>query len=174
MEVKHRCYHKSNSSVSVMDKTEQDNAFRFGRYLKDFHEGDIYKHWPGKTITESDNNLFSLITMNHHPLHLDKAYAEASQHGRILIVGTLVFSLVVGLTVRDVSGRAIANLFYDEIKHMNPVFVGDTIYAETRVLEVRVSKSKPDRGIVRVETFAYNQHRELVLQFKRSVLVPNN
>lgn len=172
MEEKHRYHHESNSSV--MNKVEQDNAFRFGRALKDFHEGDLYKHWPGKTITESDNNLFSLITMNHHPLHLDKAYAEVSQHGQILVVGTLVFSLVVGLTVRDISGRAIANLFYDEIKHMNPVFVGDTIYAETRVLEVRVSRGKPDRGIVRVETSAYNQRGEPVLQFKRSVLVPNN
>ena len=172
MEEIHKYDHKSNSSV--MDKTERDNAFRFGRDLKDFDEGDLYKHWPGKTITESDNNLFCLITMNHHPLHLDKAYAEASQHGRVLVVGTLVFSLVVGLTVRDISGRAIANLFYDEIKHVNPVFVGDTVYAETRVLEARVSNSKPDRGIVRVETSAYNQRGELVLQFKRSVLVPNN
>ena len=172
MEEIHKYDHKSNSSA--MDKTERDNAFRFGRDLKDFHEGDLYKHWPGKTITESDNNLFCLITMNHHPLHLDKAYAEASQHGRVLVVGTLVFSLVVGLTVRDISGRAIANLFYDEIKHVNPVFVGDTVYAETRVLEARVSNSKPDRGIIRVETSAYNQRGELVLQFKRSVLVPNN
>src|SRR5262249_31081038 len=85
-------------------------AFPFGRYLDEFLEGDVYRHWPGKTITESDNNLFSLLTMNHHPLHLDARFAAESQHGQRLVVGTLVFSLVVGLTVRDISGRAIANL----------------------------------------------------------------
>lgn len=149
-----------------------NKALQFGRYFEDFGEGDVYTHWPGKTITESDNNLFCLLTMNHHPVHLDIEYASAAYHGRILVVGPLVFSLVVGMTVRDVSGKAIANLAYHEVKHERPVFIGDTIYAETTVLSVRLSRSKPDRGIVKVETRAYNQNRELVLTFQRSVLIP--
>ena len=149
-----------------------NKAIRFGRYLEEFEPGDVYIHQPGKTITESDNNLFCLITMNHHPVHLDIEYARAAHHGKILVVGPLVFSLVVGMTVRDVSGKAIANLAYHEVKHESPVFIGDTIYAETTVLSVRPSRSKPDRGIVRVETRAYNQNRELVLTFQRSVLIP--
>lgn len=149
-----------------------NSAHPFGRYLEDFHGGDIYRHWPGKTITESDNNLFSLLTMNHHPIHLDQHYAEQQHHGRILVVGTLVFSLVVGMTVPDVSGRAIANLDYESITHDGPVFIGDTLYAETEVLGVRPSRSKPDRGIVYVETRAQNQREERVLTFRRHVLVP--
>jgi acyl dehydratase len=143
----------------------------FGRYLQDFEEGTVIKHWPGKTITESDNNLFSLITMNHHPVHLDQNYAKAAQHGKVLVVGTLVFSLVVGLTVRDISGKAIANLNYSEILHHGPVHIGDTLYAETEVLSVHESKSKNDRGIVKVTTKAYNQDKDLVLSFSREVLV---
>ncbi len=149
-----------------------NSSFEFGRFLEDFEEGDVYKHWPGKTITESDNNLFSLLTMNHHPVHLDHKFCESQQHGRVLVVGTLVFSLTVGLTVRDVSGRAIANLDYEKILHHAPVFLNDTIHAETKVLEVRASSSKPDRGIVYVETQAINQNGVLVLSFRRHVLVP--
>jgi len=143
----------------------------FGRYLEDFETGTIIKHWPGKTITESDNNLFSLITMNLHPVHLDQNYAENAQHGKVLVVGTLVFSLVVGLTVRDISGKAIANLNYTEVKHHRPVHIGDTIYAETEVVSVRPSQSKNDRGVVKVTTKALNQNMELVLSFTREVLV---
>lgn len=145
---------------------------QFGRYLDDFQVGDVYVHEPSKTITESDNNLFSLLTMNHHPVHLDIEYARQSQHGKVLVVGTLVFSLVVGLSVRDVSGKAIANLAYHDVAHHAPVFIDDTITAETHVLEVRPSRTKPDRGIVKVETRAYNQNGDLVLTFQRSVLVP--
>ncbi|MEA3450471.1 MAG: MaoC family dehydratase [Bacteroidota bacterium] len=150
----------------------ENKAFQFGRYYEDFKVGDIYKHYPGKTITESDNNLFSLLTMNHHPVHLDQNYASQSYHKKVLVVGTLVFSLVVGMTVKDVSGLAIANLAYHEINHDAPVFIGATIYAETEVLETRESKSKNDRGVVKVITKAYNQNKEKVLTFSRSVLVP--
>lgn len=143
----------------------------FGRYLEEFEAGTIIKHWPGKTITESDNNLFSLLTMNHHPVHIDQYYASQAQHGQVLVVGTLVFSLVVGLTVRDISGKAIANLNYSEINHHHPVHIGDTLYAETEIVSVRESKSKADRGIVKVTTRAYNQNKELVLSFTREVLV---
>lgn len=150
----------------------KNKAIKFGRYLEDFEVGDVYKHEPGKTITESDNNLFSLLTMNHHPIHLDQNYASKSQHGRVLVVGTLVFSLVVGITVRDVSGLAIANLKYSEINHDAPVFIGDTLNAVTKVLEKRESKSKPDRGIVKVITEAFNQNNIKVLTFSRSILIP--
>ncbi|MCU4162537.1 MaoC family dehydratase [Marinilabiliaceae bacterium A049] len=131
----------------------------------------IIKHWPGKTITESDNNLFSLLTMNHHPVHIDQYYASNEQHGKVLVVGTLVFSLTVGLTVRDISGKAIANLNYSEVLHKGPVHIGDTLYAETEVLDVRPSKSKQDRGVVKVTTKTFNQNEELVLLFTREVLV---
>ena len=110
--------------------------------------------------------------MNHHPVHLNKEYARQTQHGKILVVGTYVFSLVVGLSVRDISGKAIANLDYEKITHDRPVFIGNTIYAETEILDKRESKSKPDRGIVYVETRAFNQNNEKVLTFRRHVLIP--
>ena len=150
----------------------QPESPAFGRYLEEFRVGDVHRHWPGKTITESDNNLFSLLTMNHHPLHLDSHFAAESQHGQRLVVGTLVFSLAVGLTVRDISGRAIANLAYEDVVHLRPVFLGDTIYATSRILSVAASASKPDRGVVTVETQAENQGGEAVLRFRRKVLVP--
>ncbi|RLC51172.1 MAG: MaoC family dehydratase [Candidatus Cloacimonadota bacterium] len=144
----------------------------FGKFLEEFKAGDIYKHFPGKTITESDNNLFCLLTMNHHPLHLDKKFAESTQFGRRVVVGTYVFSLVVGMTVSEISGKAIANLDYENILHLAPVFIGDTIYAETEIIDVQNSKTKPDRGIVYVETRAFNQNGEKVLTFRRHILIP--
>ncbi len=150
----------------------KNKALKFGRFFEDFEIGDIYEHWPGKTITESDNNLFSLLTMNHHPVHLDIKYAESKQHGKVLVVGTLVFSLVVGMTVRDVSGNAIANLEYEKVLHLGPVHIGDTIYAKTEVLDKTKSKTKQDRGIVYVETIAYNQNNDKILSFRRKVLIP--
>lgn len=142
-----------------------------GNYLDDFSKRDIIHHALSKTIFESDNNLFSLLTMNHHPVHINTDYAAKSEHGRILVVGTLVFSLAVGITVPDISGKAIANLGYEKVDHLAPVFVGDTIYARTEILDVIPSRSKPDRGIVYVETTAYNQEGKPVLKFRRKVLV---
>ena len=110
--------------------------------------------------------------MNQHPLHIDAYYAAGTQHGRCLVVGTLVFSIVVGMSVADISGKAIANLEYEEIKHVGPVFHGDTVYAESRILEKQDSRSKPDRGIVYVETRAFNQHQDVVLTLRRRVLIP--
>lgn len=149
-----------------------DAKERFGHYLEEFHVGDLYKHWPGKTITESDNNLFCLLTVNRHPLHSDIEYAKRHPHGTTLVVGTLVISLVVGMSVADISGMAIANLDYEQITHDNPVFIGDTLYAQTEILEKRESKSKPDRGVIYVETKAFNQNKQLVLTLRRHVLVP--
>ncbi len=144
----------------------------FGRALEDFEVGDIYKHWPGKTITEADDHLFCMITMNHHPLHTNAWFAEQdSVQGRNVVVGNLVYSLVLGMSVPDVSGAAIANLEIETLQHKHPTFHGDTIYAETRVLEVAESKSKNDRGIVTVETKGFNQHGQEVCYFRRRVMV---
>lgn len=147
------------------------NQSVLGLYYEDFIIGDEIKHSLSKTIFESDNNFFSLLTMNHHPVHTNIDYAAKNQHGQILVVGTLVFSLAVGITVPDISGKAIANLGYEEVKHLNPVFLNDTIYVRTKVLDKRESKSKHDRGIIYVESIAYNQRGEDVLSFRRHVLV---
>jgi acyl dehydratase len=145
----------------------------FGRYFEDFVVGDVYKHWPGKTITEADDHLFCMITENHHPLHTDAWYAETqTQFGKNVVVGNLVYSLVLGMSVPDVSGLAIANLEVESLQHKAPTFHGDTIYAETLVVDVKQSESKPDRGIVTVETRGFNQRGEEVCFFRRRVMVP--
>ena len=143
----------------------------FGRYYDDFEVGGAIKHALSKTIFESDNNLFSLLTMNHHPVHLNIDYANKNQHKKILVVGTLVFSTAVGITVQDISGKAIANLEYEEIKHLGPVFINDTIYVTSIILN-KWETSKKDRGIVHVESTVKNQNGDKVLSFKRKVLVP--
>jgi acyl dehydratase len=147
------------------------NPNTIGRFFDDYVVGESIEHATSKTIFESDNNLFSLLTMNHHPVHTNIDYAEKQQHGKVLVVGTLVFSLVVGITVPDISGKAVANLMYENIDHLAPVFINDTIYARTLVLDVIPSKSKNDRGIVYVETIAYNQNKVEVLKFRRKVLI---
>lgn len=144
----------------------------FGRYYEDFEVGGVIQHELSKTIFESDNNLFSLLTMNHHPLHTNIDYASKTQFEKSLVVGTLVFSLVVGMTVPDVSGKAIANLGYEKVEHLAPVFVNDTLYARTEVLSKKESQTKSDRGTVYVETTGYNQNGVEVLRFRRTVLVP--
>ena len=151
---------------------EATGAHPYGRYLEEFEVGAVYKHWPAKTITEADDHLFCLLTMNHHPLHLNDVYAKRSQHGRNVVVGPLVYSIMLGMSVSDVSGKAIANLATEELSHPAPVFHGDTLFVESEVLEVRPSSSKPDRGVVRVKTDAYKQDGTLVATFKRAVLVP--
>ncbi|MGP3533156.1 MaoC family dehydratase [Microbacterium sp. RD1] len=142
----------------------------FGRYLEDFTVGEVYRHWPGKTITEYDDHLFCLITMNHAPLHLDAHYAESTQFGQNVVVGNLVYSLLLGMSVSDVSGAAIANLEIESLRHIKPTFHGDTLYGETEVLSVTPT-SKPDRGIVTVETRGYKQDGQIVCVFRRKVLV---
>ena len=121
---------------------EASGAHPYGRYLEEFEVGDVYKHWPAKTVTESDDHLFCLITMNHHPLHLNDVYAAQSQQGRNVVVGPLVYSLALGMSVSDVSGKAIANLATEELSHPNPVFHGDTLFVETEVLEKKESRSQ--------------------------------
>ncbi len=144
----------------------------YGRYLEDFQVGDIYEHRPGRTITEADNIHFSLLTMNFHPMHCDAAYAAKSEFGRLLVNSGLTVAVVLGLSVNDVSGKAIANLGWKEIRLTGPVFCGDTIYAESEVLEKRESKSRPGQGIVTVQTRAFKQDGTPIMDFVRSALVP--
>ncbi len=145
---------------------------QFGRTYEEFEVGAVYKHWPGKTVTEYDDHLFCLLTMNHHPLHLDAHYAaEATDFGRNVVVGNYIYSLLLGMSVPDVSGKAIANLEVESLKHVAPTFHGDTIYGETTVLGKRLT-SRGDRGVVEVETRGYNQDGTLVCVFRRKVMVP--
>ncbi len=163
---------KTHELTTDQAEREATGAHAYGRYLEEFEVGATYKHWPAKTVTESDDHLFCLITMNHHPLHLNDVYASESQQGQNVVVGPLVYSLALGMSVSDVSGKAIANLATEELSHPNPVFHGDTLFCESEVLEVRPSSSKPDRGIVKVHTRVYKQTGDLVAEFKRTVLIP--
>jgi len=151
---------------------EASGARQYGRYLEEFEVGAVYKHWPAKTVTEADNHLFCLITMNHHPLHINDVYAAQSQQGRNVVVGPLVYSLALGMSVGDISGKAIANLATEDLKHPAPVFHGDTLFCESEVLEVTPSRSKQDRGVVKVQTRVLNQDGAVVAEFRRTVLVP--
>ena len=143
----------------------------FGGWFEDFEKGQLFKHWPGKTITEMDNHLFSLLTMNDNPLHTDANYMSEHQHGKILVNGLLIMSLVVGMSVRQTSGKAVANLVYENVTHDGPTFHGDTIYAESEVLDVIPSKSRSDRGLIYIESRGINQNGDKVLTLRRKFLV---
>ena len=142
-----------------------------GPYFEDLEKGRTYKHFPGRTITEADDMWFSCLTLTTNPLHIDAHYAAQTQHGQRLVNGLLVFSVAVGMSVRDISLRAVANLEYEAVKHLAPTFHGDTLYAESTILDTWESKGKPDRGVVYVETRAINQRGETVLTFRRKVLL---
>ncbi len=144
----------------------------FGRYYEELEVGAVYRHWPGRTISDYDNTLFALLSMNQNPLFIDDEYARKLPQGRRPVVDTLVFSLAVGMSVPDTTGKAIANLGYDSVSFERPVFPGDSLYAESEVLDKRESASKSDRGIVAIETRAYNQNRERVLVLRRTYLAP--
>lgn len=143
-----------------------------GPFFEDFKAGQVIRHWPGRTIRDFDDTWFTLMTMNSNPIHFDEHYASTLQHGRCLVNGLLVFSIAVGMSVRDISQSALANLEYESVRHLGPTFHGDTIYAETEILEKIPSKSKPDRGILYVETRAWNQKNERILVFRRRVMIP--
>ena len=151
-----------------------ENRFRetFGRHYEEFHVGDIYEHRPGRTITETDNIWFTLLTMNTHPLHFDAEYAKHTEFGKPIICSPLTVALMAGMSVSDVSQKAIANLGWKEIRLTHPLFAGDTLTAESEVLDKRDSKSRPDAGIVTVQTRGFNQHGEMVCVFDRTILVP--
>ena len=144
----------------------------FGRYFEDFRVGDIYEHRPGKTVTQTENHMFTLLTLNTHPLHFDVEFGKATEFGRNLVVSTYTLSLLIGMSVTDISQKAIANLGMDEVKFSAPVFEGDTLYGESEVLAKRESKSRPGQGIVTVRTIGLNQDGVTVCSFLRNILVP--
>ncbi|HEY7649008.1 MAG TPA: MaoC family dehydratase [Methylomirabilota bacterium] len=144
----------------------------YGRYFEEFTPGEVIRHWPGRTISEADCTWFALLTMNQHPLHSDAHYARThTQHGQRVVLGPLVFSIGIGMTVADISGKAIANLEIEKIVHEQPTFIGDTLYAESTVLALRESR-QGDRGTVSVETRVLNQRQERVMTFRRTALIP--
>ncbi len=144
----------------------------YGRYFEELKPGETFHHWPGRTINEYDDTLLSLLCMNQHPVHIDEHYAAGTQHGRRLVAGPTVISIVIGMTQADVGGRAIETLSYSDIRHAAPVFHGDTLYAESTVLKTEALPS--GRGSVVVETRAANQKHELVLSLTRKIVVPSN
>lgn len=143
----------------------------FGRYFEDFVIGDVYEHRPGRTISETDNTWFTLLTMNTHPLHFDAEYGKASEFGRCIVASPLTLAIVVGMSVTDVSQKAIANLGWKEIRMPAPVFAGDTLYAESEVLDKRESKSRPTAGLVTVRTRGKKTGGTVVCDFERTILV---
>ena len=142
-----------------------------GRFLEDFEIGHIYEHRPGRTITDADNVWFTLLTMNTHPAHFDYAFSEKTEFGKPLVASPLTIALMTGMSVSDTSAKAIANLGWDEVRMVHPLFVGDTLYAESEVLDKRESKSRPDQGIATFKTVGKNQNNIIVSHFKRTVLV---
>jgi itaconyl-CoA hydratase len=142
-----------------------------GRYYEDFRVGDVYQHPLGRTISEADNTWFTLLTLNTNQMHFNAHYAEASTFGRVLVNSGLTVALVLGMSVSDTSQNAIANLGWTDITLPHPVFVGDTLYAESRILDKRESASRPYAGIVGVQTRGLNQAGDVVVTYKRSFLV---
>lgn len=142
-----------------------------GRFFEDFEVGDVYRHPLGRTITQTDNSWFTLLTQNTAPLHFDRHYAAQTEFGRPLVNSTLTLALVTGQSVTDVSQNVFANLAWDEVKLPHPVFEGDTLYSQSEVLDKRESKSRPNIGIVTVKTTGYNQDGKTVITFRRSVMV---
>ncbi len=151
---------------------EQRYRESFGRYLEDFRLGDVYEHRPGRTLSETDNTWFTLLTMNQHPLHFDREYAAKSEFGQVLVNSCLTLSIVTGMSVSDISQKTIANLGWDNVRLSGPVFIGDTLYAESEVTEIRASASRPNQGIVRVKTTGFKQERVEVISFDRAMLIP--
>lgn len=149
------------------------NRYReqFGRFYEDFQVGDVYEHRPGRTITETDNTWFTLLTMNTHPMHFDKEYAARSEFGRCIVCSPFTVALMVGMSVTDVSQKAIANLGWTDIKLTHPLYAGDTLTCESEVLDKRESNSRPGAGIVTVKTSGFNQDGKMVCTFSRTMLI---
>jgi len=142
-----------------------------GRYFEDFVVGDVYRHPLGRTISETDNTWFTLLTMNTNQMHFNEHYARNSTFGRLLVNSGLSVAMVLGISVTDLSQTAIANLGWDEIRLLHPLFVGDTLYAESIVTDLRESASRPYAGIVTARTRGLNQDGDVILEYRRSVMV---
>jgi acyl dehydratase len=146
-------------------------ASGYGRHFGELETAQTFRHWPGRTITEFDDTLFSLLSMNQHPVHIDEHFASGTQHGQRLVEGPIVISLVVGMTQADIGGASLETLEYSDVRHTLPVFHGDTIYAESTVLEKRELEN--GRGRVELEHRGVNQRGETVLTMRRTIIVPN-
>ena len=144
-----------------------------GMYMEDFKVGDVIRHWPGRTILETDNTWLTLLSMNHHPLHFDQSYAEKTEFGKILVNSVVTFSIINGMSVQTMSFRTIANLGWDNVRLVAPVFVGDTLYAKSKVLSIRPSKSRPGQGIATIETQGFKADGTVVINYQRSFIVPS-
>lgn len=144
----------------------------YGRYYEEFEVGDTYEHRPGRTLSEADNTWFTLLTMNKHPLHFDAAYAAHSEFKKPLVNSAFTLSVVAGMSVSDVSQKTIANLGWNDIRLTAPVFVGDTIYAESEVLAKRESRSRPTAGLVTVKTTGKKADGTIFMTFERTMLIP--
>ena len=144
----------------------------YGRYFEDFEVGAVYEHRPGRTISEADNTWFTLLTMNQHPLHFDAAYAAKSEFGRMVVNSCLTLSIVAGMSVSDISQKAIGNLGWNDIRLVAPVFIGDTIYAESEVIAKRESAKRPTQGVVTVRTTGRKADGTVFMTYERTVLVP--
>jgi len=142
----------------------------YGRYFDELEPGQTFRHWPGRTITEFDDTLLSLLSMNQHPVHIDQHFAAGTQHGQRLVEGPIVISLVIGMSQADIGGRALDTLEYSEIQHAGPVFHGDTIYAESTIVEK--NELPEGRGMVVLEHRGRNQRDETVLTMRRRIVVP--
>ncbi|WP_051071134.1 MaoC family dehydratase [Burkholderia glumae] len=150
-----------------------ENKFREenGLTYNDLAEGSQWEHRPGRTITDVDNMWGSMITMNQHPAHCDAEYAKQTEFGRILVNSAITFAIVNGMTVGSMSARCVANLGWDEVRLVSPVFVGDTLYAESTVTGKRQSQSRTGHGIVTIFTIGRNQTKAIVMTMKRSFLM---
>jgi acyl dehydratase len=166
--------HRSSDSLMV-SRAKEVGPKRYresaGRYYEEFEIGDVYEHRPGRTISEADNTWFTLLTMNTHPMHFDEEYAKASEFGKCIVCSPLTVALMVGMSVTDVSQKAIANLGWTDIKLTHPLFAGDTLYAESEVVDERESSSRPGAGIVTVKTIGLNQDGKVVGTFNRTMLI---
>lgn len=143
----------------------------FGRYYEDFVVGHVYEHRPGRTITDTDNVWFTLLTMNTHPAHFDYEFAKRSEFKKPLVCSPFTVALMVGMSVSDISQKAVANLGWDNIRMTHPLFPGDTLYADSEVVEKRESKSRPEQGVVTVTTTGKNQLGNVVCTFNRTMLI---
>lgn len=151
-----------------------ENRFREtnGLFYEEFEIGTIWEHRPGRTVTETDNMWGTMITMNQHPIHCDKYYAEKTEFGQILVNSVITFGIVTGMTVGSMSAQCIANLGWDKVRLLNPVYVGDTLYSESEIISKRFCKSRKNQGIVVIRTNGYNQRQQKVITLKRTFLVP--
>ena len=144
----------------------------YGLYYEEFNIDDIYEHWPGRTITDTDNIWQSLLVMNTHPLHINVEYGKKTEFKKNLVSSLVTFGIINGMTVNILSAKAIANLGWDKVRLTHPVFVGDTLYAQSKIIDKRLSKHHPSRGIITAEVKGFNQHKDTIISFERSFLVP--